>query len=363
MKTSACRTGVLEADAPQKSRGNPDGCRSRPGRSPWSQMMPVERFRRPNSRDGATSTVRLGPRDRRRPRSLHLPHVIAAGKVDVATIHDRWLRLPARAYRAHERRAACACRDVDKTRNVAPQVEQRRASSPPPWWCGSAPSRKDRQAQSDGRSSPGRRRYWSGQPQFFVDVQRILAWVMSRCRPTPHGYASRAFRWHRPSVERRRLGSPCDRVSMRGPPRPGLDVAQAFPVGQLGDRPSTGIGAWEATPGDAARVDDPREMESDGEVHELSEPGVLPVFKHLPIGETPKSAPSNHTPCCSLQTTWLSSRHRSNRTAVTIIIIDSSRGASTGRIIKGTGVGWRPTPWAAAWPESWPRCRAGRRSC
>ena len=83
-------------------------------------------------------------------------------------------------------------------------------------------------------------------------------------------------------------------VSMRGP-RAGLDVAQAFPVGQLGEGHGPvllGAGKRPDPVIAAIPVDDPRESSPWQEVHELSEQGLAGVHEHL-LGETPKSA----TPC------------------------------------------------------------------
>ena len=64
-----------------------------------------------------------------------------------------------------------AIRDVDKTRNVAPQVEQRVHLHRRLGGAEVRP-RKDRQAQSDGRRVQGVDGIGQVQPQFFVDVQR-----------------------------------------------------------------------------------------------------------------------------------------------------------------------------------------------
>ena len=64
-----------------------------------------------------------------------------------------------------------AIRDVDKTRNVAPQVEQRVHLHRRLGGAEVRP-RKDRQAQSDGRRAQGVDGIGQVQPQFFVDVQR-----------------------------------------------------------------------------------------------------------------------------------------------------------------------------------------------
>ena len=64
-----------------------------------------------------------------------------------------------------------AIRDVDKTRNVAQQVEQRVHLHRRLGGAEVRP-RKDRQAQSDGRRVQGVDGIGQVQPQFFVDVQR-----------------------------------------------------------------------------------------------------------------------------------------------------------------------------------------------
>ena len=140
-----------------------------------------------------------------------------------------------------------------------------------------------------------RARYWSGP----TPGRRTAS---SAAGPTPHGYASRAFRWHRPASSAGPAGgSPCDRVSMRGP-RGGRSA---------GRRPWTGISGKRPDPVIAAiPVDDPRESSPWQEVHELSEQGLAGVHEHL-LGETPKSAPSNSNRhhAFSLQTpqkSWLS---------------------------------------------------------
>ena len=93
----------------------------------------------------------------------------------------------------------------------------------------------------------------------------------------------------------------------------GLDVAQAFPVGQLGEGHGPvllGAGKRPDPVIAAIPVDDPRESSPWQEVHELSEQGLAGVHEHL-LGETPKSAPSNSNRhhAFSLQTpqkSWLS---------------------------------------------------------
>ena len=62
-----------------------------------------------------------------------------------------------------------AIRDVDKTRNVAPQVEQRVHLHRRLGGAEVRP-RKDRQAQSDGRRVQGVDGIGQVQPPFFVDV-------------------------------------------------------------------------------------------------------------------------------------------------------------------------------------------------
>ena len=132
-----------------------------------------------------------------------------------------------------------AIRDVDKARNVAPQVEQRVHLHRRLGGAEVRP-RKDRQAQSDGRRVQGVDGIGQVQPQFFVDVQR------PRLGDEPLG--------------QRRMNTPVAPFvgigQRRAPERlaeahviefrcvdreAGLDVAQAFPVGQLGRRPWTGI--------------------------------------------------------------------------------------------------------------------------
>ena len=96
---------------------------------------------------------------------------IKAGKVDVATIHD----VDGSGFRQEHIEGMnvvqLAIRDVDKTRNVAPQVEQRVHLHRRLGGAEVRP-RKDRQAQSDGRRVQGVDGIGQVQPQFFVDVQR-----------------------------------------------------------------------------------------------------------------------------------------------------------------------------------------------
>ena len=204
-----------------------------------------------------------------------------------------------------------AIRDVDKTRNVAPQVEQRVHLHRRLGGAEVRP-RKDRQAQSDGRRVQGVDGIGQVQPQFFVDVQR------PRLGDEPLG--------------QRRMDTPVAPFvgigQRRAPDRlaeahviefrcvdreAGLSVAQAFPVGQLGEGHGPvllGAGKRPDPVIAAIPVDDPRESSPWQEVHELSEQGLAGVHEHL-LGETPKSAPSNSNRhhAFSLQTpqkSWLS---------------------------------------------------------
>ena len=180
--------------------------------------------------------VRLGTRDEEGP---GLVQHIKAGKVGVATIHD----VDGSGFRQeHIERmnvVQLAIRDVDKTRNVAPQVEQRVHLHRCLGGAEVRP-RKDRQAQSGGRRVQGVDGIGQVQPQFFVDVQR------PRLGDEPLGqrrmaYASRAFRWHRPASSAGPAGgSPCDRVSMRGP-RGRSRCRAGFPGRSAGRGPWTGI--------------------------------------------------------------------------------------------------------------------------
>ena len=171
---------------------------------------------------------------------------------------------------------------------------------------------KDRQAQSDGRRVQGVDGIGQVQPQFFVDVQR------PRLGDEPLG--------------QRRMDTPVAPFvgigQRRAPDRlaeahviefrcvdreAGLDVAQAFPVGQLGEGHGPlllGAGKRPDPVIAAIPVDDPRESSPWQEVHELSEQSLAGVHEHL-LGETPKSAPSNSNRhhAFSLQTpqkSWLS---------------------------------------------------------
>ena len=236
---------------------------------------------------------------------------IKAGKVDVATIHD----VDGSGFRQEHIEGMnvvqLAIRDVDKTRNVAPQVEQRVHLHRRLGGAEVRP-RKDRQAQSDGRRVQGVDGIGQVQPQFFVDVQR------PRLGDEPLG--------------QRRMDTPVAPFvgigQRRAPDRlaeahviefrcvdreAGLDVAQAFPVGQLGEGHGPvllGAGQRPDPVIAAIPVDDPRESSPWQEVHELSEQGLAGVHEHL-LGETPKSAPSNSNRhhAFSLQTpqkSWLS---------------------------------------------------------
>ena len=118
--------------------------------------------------DAMSIDVRLGTRDEEGP---GLVQHIKAGKVDVATIHD----VDGSGFRQEHIEGMnvvqLAIRDVDKTRNVAPQVEQRVHLHRRLGGAEVRP-RKDRQAQSDGRRVQGVDGIGQVQPQFFVDVQR-----------------------------------------------------------------------------------------------------------------------------------------------------------------------------------------------
>ena len=127
--------------------------------------------------DAMSIDVRLGTRDEASGPGL-VQHIKAESQSRLAaTIHDRrWLRLPEEHSRGH---ASAACHPrCHKTRNVAPQVEQRVHLHRRLGGAEVRP-RKDRQAQSDGRRVQGVDGIGQVQPQFFVDVQRPR-WVMSR---------------------------------------------------------------------------------------------------------------------------------------------------------------------------------------
>ena len=224
---------------------------------------------------------------------------IKAGKVDVATIHDvdgsGFRQEPIEGMNVVQ----LAIRDVDKTRNVAPQVEQRVHLHRRLGGAEVRP-RKDRQAQSDGRRVQGVDGIGQVQPPFFVDVQR------PRLGDEPLG--------------QRRMDTPVAPFvgigQRRAPDRlaeahviefrcvdreAGLDVAQAFPVGQLGEGHGPvllGAGKRPDPVIAAIPVDDPRESSPWQEVHELSEQGLAGVHEHL-LGETPKkcSIQFKSTPC------------------------------------------------------------------
>ena len=152
MKTSLAGLGVLEADAPQKFGVILTGVEAVQGDGLVAND--AGRAIRRRRIDAMSIDVRLGTRDEEGP---GLVQHIKAGKVDVATIHD----VDGSGFRQEHIEGMnvvqLAIRDVDKTRNVAPQV----ASSPPPWWCGSAPTERPTGTER-WSSSPGRRRYWSG---------------------------------------------------------------------------------------------------------------------------------------------------------------------------------------------------------
>ena len=93
----------------------------------------------------------------------------------------------------------------------------------------------------------------------------------------------------------------------------GLDVAQALPVGQLGEGHGPillGAGKRPNPMIATVPVDGPHESGPWQEVHELGEKGLAGVHEHL-LGKTPKSATSNSNQhhAFSLQTpqkSWLS---------------------------------------------------------
>ena len=145
---------------------------------------------------------------------------IKAGKVDVATIHD----VDGSGFRQdkHERRAACL-RDVDKTRNVAPQVEQR----------------VHLHRRLGGAGAPTERPTGNHQPT------PVAPFVGIGQRRAPDRLAEAHV------IEFRCV----DREA-------GLDVAQAFPVGQLGEGHGPvllGAGKRPDPVIAAIPVDDPRE--------------------------------------------------------------------------------------------------------
>ena len=280
--------GVLEADAPQKFGVILTGVEAVQGDGLVAND--AGRAIRRRRIDAMSIDVRLGTRDEEGP---GLVQHIKAGKVDVATIHD----VDGSGFRQEHIEGMnvvqLAIRDVDKTRNVAPQVEQRVHLHRRLGGAEVRP-RKDRQAQSDGRRVQGVDGIGQVQPQFFVDVQR------PRLGDEPLG--------------QRRMDTPVAPFvgigQRRAPDRlaeahviefrcvdreAGLDVAQAFPVGQLGEGHGPvllGAGKRPDPVIAAIPVDDPRESSPWQEVHELSEQGLAGVHEHL-LGETPKSAPSN----------------------------------------------------------------------
>ena len=220
--------GVLEADAPQKFGVILMGVEAVQGDGLVAND--AGRAIRRRRIDAMSIDVRLGTRDEEGP---GLVQHIKAGKVDVATIHD----VDGSGFRQEHIEGMnvvqLAIRDVDKTRNVAPQVEQRVHLHRRLGGAEVRP-RKDRQAQSDGRRVQGVDGIGQVQPQFFVDVQR------PRLGDEPLG--------------QRRMDTPVAPFvgigQRRAPDRlaeahviefrcvdreAGLDVAQAFPVGQLGE--------------------------------------------------------------------------------------------------------------------------------
>ena len=159
---------------------------------------------------------------------------IKAGKVDVATIHG----VDGSGFRQEHIEGMnvvqLAIRDVDKTRNVAPQVEQRVHLHRRLGGAEVRP-RKDRQAQSDGRRVQGVDGIGQVQPQFFVDVQR------PRLGDEPLGQRrmDTPVAPYRPASSAGPAGgSPCDRVSMRGP-RGRSRCRAGFPGRSAGRRPWT----------------------------------------------------------------------------------------------------------------------------
>ncbi len=86
----------------------------------------------------------------------------------------------------------------------------------------------------------------------------------------------------------------------------GLNVAQALPVGQLGEGHGPvllGAGKRPDPVIAAVPIDDPREGRPGRETQELGEKGLAGIHEHV-LGKTPESAPSNlnrHHPF-SLQT-------------------------------------------------------------
>ena len=146
MKTSVLPdSGVLEADAPQKFGVILTGVEAVQGDGLVAND--AGRAIRRRRIDAMSIDVRLGTRDEEGP---GLVQHIKAGKVDVATIHD----VDGSGFRQEHIEGMnvvqLAIRDVDKTRNVAPQVEQRVHLHRRLGGAEVRP-RKDRQAQSDGR--------------------------------------------------------------------------------------------------------------------------------------------------------------------------------------------------------------------
>ena len=126
MKTSVLPdSGVLEADAPQKFGVILTGVEAVQGDGLVAND--AGRAIRRRRIDAMSIDVRLGTRDEEGP---GLVQHIKAGKVDVATIHD----VDGSGFRQEHIEGMnvvqLAIRDVDKTRNVAPQVELSRTRFP-----------------------------------------------------------------------------------------------------------------------------------------------------------------------------------------------------------------------------------------
>ena len=133
---------------------------------------------------------------------------IKAGKVDVATIHD----VDGSGFRQEHIEGMnvvqLAIRDVDKTRNVAPQVMTQRVHLHRRLGeCRKCAFHgKTDNAQSDGRRVQGVDGIGQVQPQFFGRTYSVLAWVMSRWANAAWIRQSAPFVGIQASVERRKTG-------------------------------------------------------------------------------------------------------------------------------------------------------------
>ena len=163
--------GALEADAPQKFGVILTGVEAVQGDGLVAND--AGRAIRRRRIDAMSIDVRLGTRDEEGP---GLVQHIKAGKVDVATIHD----VDGSGFRQEHIEGMnvvqLAIRGVDKTRNVAPQVEQRVHLHRRLGGAEVRP-RKDRQAQSDGRRVQGVDGIGQVQPQGKLVHSLGLSWL------------------------------------------------------------------------------------------------------------------------------------------------------------------------------------------